>query len=159
MKISASDSNHGFAEPIEACRKNLYVNDEIPYVLSYEISRIRIIMTKTVSLNHLCGSTNVHLHSTYKLGIYKFPVIIIGFSDLDRNFILSAIATSQNENGNTIKWALVQFISVIRAMTSVRMKILLPLMQEQITFAVQSFEFNALGTIHWAHIARFAKYH
>ncbi|KAG0441422.1 hypothetical protein DMUE_1064 [Dictyocoela muelleri] len=81
------------SDVIELCHKNLFKNEETPYVTSYETTCLKVLLTKKSLLRDLQNSTNIHIDGTYKLNIYGFPVIVIGFTDFKQKifFVLPSV--------------------------------------------------------------------
>jgi hypothetical protein len=68
---------------VQMCENFTYSNDSEPFILSYSSSPIRLLITTTNSLIYLSKADNLHLDATYKLTLYGFPVIVVGFNFIE----------------------------------------------------------------------------
>lgn len=71
----------------QICQTFQFKDDSSPFILSYSSSPIRIFVASQESLGFLSKSHNIHIDATYKLNIYGFPVIVVGFTDNSKKFL------------------------------------------------------------------------
>ena len=139
----------------EFCAANRYTDSNKPFVMAYTADPIRVFMTMKKNCELLSKSTNLHVDGTYKLNIYRFPVIVIGFSDFDKRFICTGICFVQNENKETYLWILQEIKKYLgRNSLKCGFKNVIGDNAEAITSAVNEFDESLLRTNCWAHIKR-----
>jgi hypothetical protein len=56
------------------------------------------------SLGFLSNSHSIHIDATYKLNIYGFPFMVVGFTDNSKKFFCSGLVISANEDTDTYLW-------------------------------------------------------
>ncbi len=85
------------------CENHKHAEDTNPFIISYSLKPVRLFVTSTNSLLNLAKADNIQLDATYKLTLYGFPVIVVGFSDIQRSFYCSGLILAENEDLETYK--------------------------------------------------------
>ena len=65
----------------DICKSYSFQDDTTPFVLAYSTELLRVFVTSSSALSQFSKSTNMHIDSTYKLNIYRFIFIVLGFTD------------------------------------------------------------------------------
>ena len=70
----------------------------MPYVFHYTSCPLVVCISSKCLLKKLCSATVLHIDATYRLIDCNYPVVILGFSDLNRSFFHSVIAIIETES-------------------------------------------------------------
>lgn len=150
--------NFSSVELEELCQKYIYKDNQTPYIIGFDKTPTRVLTTSDKLLEHLSISENVHLDATYKLNAYGFPVIVVGISDLDRKFFVTAIAIVEKEDTETYNWIIQMLFEKIKCRPDfIASKNFIGDNAKQITSAVSVYGNNSLRTNCWSHTARLMK--
>ena len=87
-----------------------------PFVLAYSINPTKLIVTSEHLLSKLTLARNVHIDATYKLMTCNYPLIIVGISDLQSTFYLTAVAIVEAETAEAYKWVLQIIVEKCRSL-------------------------------------------
>lgn len=72
MNISANQLD-------DFCKSITFENDQKPFIISYSLSPIRILISSIKAMTFLSKSNNLQIDATYKLTMYGFLVIVVDF--------------------------------------------------------------------------------
>lgn len=86
------------------CKSKSIEDENLPYIIKYSMNPIRIIISSKKMISYLAESSYLHLDATYKINIYEYPVVVVGFSDLNRKFHVAAIAILEFEDYESLNW-------------------------------------------------------
>lgn len=81
-------------------------NEADPFVVRYSTNPVKILISSSILLKRLEKARNLHIDATYKLNTCKYPVVVVGFTDLDSSFYTSAVCIMQNETAESYRWIL-----------------------------------------------------
>jgi hypothetical protein len=79
---------------------------EQPFVINYTMNPIKILISSKLTLSRLHDAKTIHIDATYRLTLGEFPVIVLGFSDLNGSFKFIAIAIVSTESTESYSWVL-----------------------------------------------------
>ena len=126
--------------------------------MAYSIKPLRVFITSFSCLKYFSESVNLHIDATYKLNIYGFPVIVVGYTDNTKRFFCSGIVISSKEDTETYLWIFNNIKEYLRIRgLDFAVKNAVADNAAQISKAVSDFDENLLRTNCWAHIARLIK--
>lgn len=94
-----------YLHPSESCE---------PWVLGTDTDPMRVLISSQDLLNKTSSSRIMHIDGTYKLTTCNYPIVVIGFSDLDGKFFLSAIGVIETESEASYTWVLEKFKTGMR---------------------------------------------
>ncbi|RVD90521.1 putative Zinc finger protein [Tubulinosema ratisbonensis] len=137
------------------CKKYNKPNEDNPKVFKYTLAPLRAFITSKKLLYYFSIVKNLHIDATYKINIYSFPVIILGFSDLNKRFICCGVVIAENENTDTYLWifeCIKEFLETHKLKFTVNN--IIADNSEQISAAVRLFDPNIKRTNCWAHVYR-----
>ncbi|RVD90505.1 hypothetical protein TUBRATIS_31460 [Tubulinosema ratisbonensis] len=80
------------------CKKYNKINEDNLNVFKYTLAPLRAFITYKKLFYYFSMVKNLYIDATYKINIYSFPVIILGFSNLNKQFICCGVVIAENEN-------------------------------------------------------------
>lgn len=102
-KLKSHQKSYTIAD-LEVYLQNYINSDPETRVLSYKTHPLCILCTSQIKSKFLVNCNNLHVDATYRLTIYNFPIVVIGFTDYNKKFHLTHIAICENESVETYNY-------------------------------------------------------